>query len=174
MDEQSGLRRAVGLGLGLTIIGAALAAAALASGCSGDISDAEGAVRTVPSEDVLCQIYEEYEINGGVGSTYFPGSLGSDVIAALGEPASRDGNAWTYEWCVGAECARKAGLRVSLAEQSLCVARKPIGGLWVTDLEPVGMARPKCWSPDLRNGAPTCAGCLNAGEAKRCPAFLAQ
>jgi len=169
MDTATGFRRIAGIGLGLSLIGAALAAAALAAGCGGSVDDAESAARTVPSDDVLCQIFEEYAPQGT--AAYWPGSLGSDVIAALGEPNTRDGDVWVYEWCVGAACSRKAGLRITLAEQSLCLRRMPIGGLFVSEIDAVGMPGKMCWQPDRRDKAPTCEGCLNAGEVKRCPSL---
>jgi hypothetical protein len=169
MGEQSGFRRAVGLGLGLTIIGAALAAAALASGCSGDVSDADDAVRTVPSEEVLCQVYEEYAPDGAGLHLY--GSLGSDVIAALGEPTTRTDDVWTYEWCVGETCTRKAGLTITLAEQSLCMQGKPISGLFVAEIDASGLGDLECWQPDKRKGVATCDGCIAEMQVGKCVRF---
>ena len=138
--------------------------------CSSDEETPALANTVVPSKDVLCYVWAGNGIEtAGMRGIPVYGTLDTDVIAAWGQPDSRDGSVWTYEWCVG-DCSRKAKITLTFEERDLCYSGgKSISGLWVSDIEGEGISGGTCWLGDLRNREPTCDGCLEKGDVYECP-----
>lgn len=118
--------------------------------------------RSVPSNDVLCQVFagngiEKTSMMGVPGL----GSLSTDVVAAWGEPSTRKGDVWTYEWT-------GATVTLTFKSRDLCYSGgKHISGLWLQTITSTGN-EPACWIYDRRKDEPTCDGCLNKGEVDTC------
>lgn len=138
-----------------------LALILLAVGCGSSEDDAP---RAIPSDDVLCQVFAGHTADdrfmlGGYGS------LASDVVAAWGEPSSRNGNVWRYEWFT----PREATITLTFKDETLCYSGvKKLSGQFVTTIEADGLAEKACWMYSLRQDAETCDGCLNHGEVSEC------
>lgn len=138
-----------------------LALILLAVGCGGSEDDAP---RPIPSEAVLCQVFAGHKSDdrfmlGGYGS------LASDVIAAWGEPSSRSGNIWKYEWAE----PRTATVTLTFEDANVCYAGgKKLSGQFVTAIESDGLTEKACWMYSLRQDTETCDGCLNHGEVSEC------
>jgi len=136
-----------------------LVALLLLSACA---ADATGP-RTLPSNDVLCQLWK------GTGSVKAPGTLqgwgtnAEDVQAILGAPTERNGDVWTYEFTGGE-------LTVTLEHADLCGRDGKViqPALWVADIEAMGFDERRCWTLDQRNQVPTCEGCIEPWAVSRC------
>lgn len=121
----------------------------------------------VPSKEVLCQVWAGTEASGP-GSIAVYGTLDTDVIAAWGQPTERKGNVWIYEWCASG-CERKATVKLTFEKRDLCLRNEKIGGSWITDIEASGgVSAGTCWIGNERNQEPTCDGCLDSGDVRRC------
>lgn len=127
----------------------------------------ESEQRALPSEAVLCQVFAGHRSDdrfmlGGYGS------LAADVIAAWGEPTTK-GEAWVYEWCIGSDCTRTATVTLEFERADVCYGGgKKLGGSFVTSINADGLPAERCWMYSLRQGVPTCEGCLNIGDVGDC------
>jgi hypothetical protein len=126
-------------------------------------ADAPGP-RTLPSNDVLCQLWQ------GTGPVKIPGAVqgwgsnADDVRGILGEPTERAGDTWTYEFTGGV-------LALTFEKADLCGRNdtKPIQpAQWVKDIDALGFDSRKCWILDLRNNVPTCDGCIEPYSVSEC------
>jgi hypothetical protein len=134
----------------------------LLAACGSDTAE----TRPAPGEDVLCQVWagNDIETPGQRGIPGY-GSLSTDVIAAWGEPSERDGDVWIYEWSTG---GRSVSATLTFEQRDLCLGGKPIGGLWLADIEASGISGKGCWLYDIRQDETTCDGCLDHGEVGMC------
>lgn len=145
----------------------ASAAALLAVGaCSSDNGVAGQSQALLPGNDKLCDVWLGYEI----GATTVLGTHSDDVRAVLGEPAKKTETEFTYDWCVGDGCEKRASAVLKFTQADRCYrdSGKPITPpMWLHDVTVDGFTRPKCWTVGSEQPQ-LCTECLAPDDAVAC------
>lgn len=144
-----------------------LPVAALIAACGGSVNGvASNSEALLPSDDKLCDVWLGYEI----GAVTVLGTHSDDVRAVLGEPAKRTDTEFTYDWCVGADCAKRVSAVLTFTQNNRCYAdsgKTVTPPYWLHDVKVEGMTLPKCWIVGSEMPQ-NCTECLNPETTVAC------